>query len=181
MLKGATMFRIALLMLVLVSTQGLAQTDIYRTTDENGNIVFTDAPGVGTRKAERIENPHINSMPAPPSVPGASEETPDSEDDKNTSYEVSITSPENETTIPNGPGNFTVAARVSPALESGLSLQLYMDGVPWGEPQVSSSWNLTNVFRGEHQLTVAVVDEEGDAGATSEPVTVYVFRPIVGQ
>ena len=176
------MFRTILLMLLFVSTQGLAQSSIYRTTDENGNVVFTDAPNAGTQKAERIENPHINSMPPPPNTPAASSKNSGRKSDKNEAagHDVTITSPKNETTIPNGPGNFSVSARVTPALGNGLSLQLYMDGVPWGEPQVSASWSLTNVFRGEHQLTVGVVNAAGESSGTSEPVTVFVFRPIAG-
>ena len=89
-----------------------------------------------------------------------------------------ITSPTDETTIPNGPGNFSVSASVAPAMGPEHNLQLFMDGSPWGEAQRSARWSLTNVFRGEHQLTVAVVDGSGETIATSDPVRVYVFRPI---
>jgi hypothetical protein len=54
-----------------------------------------------------------------------------------------------------------------------------MDGTPWGEPQQATTWNLTNVFRGAHDITVAVVDEEGQQLANSEPVRVYVLRPSI--
>jgi hypothetical protein len=179
------MFRAVLLMLVFVSTQGLAQSSIYRTTDENGDVVFTDAPPAGTQEMERIENPHINSMPPPPSAPAASANNSDraGDEDENEAadYAITITSPKNETTIPHGPGNFSVSARVSPAIGTGLSLQLFLDGVPWGEPQVSPSWSLTNIIRGEHHLTIGVVNGEGKASAISEPVTVFVFRPIAGR
>ena len=52
-----------------------------------------------------------------------------------------------------------------------------MDGTPWGDPQTSNSWALTNVFRGAHDLTVAVTDTKGKKLANSDPVRVYVFRP----
>ena len=92
---------------------------------------------------------------------------------------MAFTVPPNETKIPMGPGNFSVTVDVEPALGQGVSLQLYMDGIPWGDPQRNNSWALTNVFRGGHDITVAVVDEEGQHLASSEPVRVYVMRPSI--
>ncbi len=172
------MLRFTVMVLAMVALPALAQTSIYRTVDEDGNVVFTDAPPADTRKKiERIENPHINSMPppgdiAPPPAPA------DEPQDAQPGFEVVITAPANEITIPNGPGNFSVSASVSPTLQGEHSLQLFMDGSPWGDPQRGARWSLTNVFRGQHDLTVGVIDESGETLAMSEPVRVYVFRPI---
>jgi len=92
-------------------------------------------------------------------------------------YTATITSPANETIIPNGPGNFSVSATVSPALQGDHRLQLLIDGTPVQEPQKGGSWSLTNVFRGEHSLVVSVIDETGAQVTASEPVIVFVFRP----
>ena len=171
------MQRFVLFTLVLFALPALAQS-IYRTTDENGNVVFTDAPPAGTeQQIERIENPQINSMPPPERIDADDEATSD-EPETAASFSVRITSPADETTIPNGPGNFSVSASVSPAIQPEHSLQLFMDGAPWGDSQRSAYWSLTNVFRGQHDLTVAVIDDDGETVATSDPVRVYVFRPI---
>lgn len=172
------MLRIAVPLIVLLALPALAQTSIYRTIDEDGNVVFTDAPPADSkRKIERIENPHINSMPPPEDIEPLAKPADEPQDD-GAAFEVVITDPANETTIPNGPGNFSVGATVSPALGSGHTLQLFMDGSPWGEPQRGARWNLTNVLRGQHDLTVGVIDTAGETLAMSEPVRVYVFRPI---
>jgi hypothetical protein len=78
-----------------------------------------------------------------------------------------------------GPGNFSVSASVRPSLVDGTLLQLYMDGTPWGDAQRETTWSLTNVFRGAHDITVAVVDEDGEQLTTSAPVRVYVLRPSI--
>ena len=78
-----------------------------------------------------------------------------------------------------GPGNFAVDAKIAPALGSGESLQLYIDGIPWGNPQRETSWALTNIFRGAHDLTVAVIDGDGEQLASSDPIRVFVHRPSV--
>ena len=171
------MQRLVLFTLILFALPALAQS-IYRTTDENGNVVFTDAPPAGAeQRIEKIENPQINSMP-PPAMIETDPEPAGEEPEAAASFKVRITSPADETTIPNGPGNFSVRASVSPAMRPEHSLQLFMDGAPWGDTQRSASWSLTNVFRGEHNLTVAVIDDSGETLTMSDPVRVYVFRPI---
>jgi len=78
-----------------------------------------------------------------------------------------------------GPGNFAVTAVLSPPLNSNERALLKMDGEPVGEPQRGSSWQLRNVFRGEHQLTLERYSASGQLVDTSVPVTVYVMRPSI--
>jgi hypothetical protein len=149
---------------------------IYKTTDEHGNVVFTDKPPAG--KAEQVELNRLNTTPAtrPQPRPPAGEEK---QAEESPQYRVAIQSPADDTTIPMGPGNFAVQASTQPPLEQGERLQLVIDGEQQGEAQVSGNWQLTNVFRGAHQLTVQRQSAEGEVLATSEAVTVYVHRPSV--
>ena len=169
------MNRLLILALLLLPVTSGAQ--IYKTTDEQGNVSYSDAPPAGA-SSEQVELPPVNTTPPPPDLPKPPPK-PAPEEAAVTDYKITITSPTNETTIPMGPGNFSVTASVSPALAPGRLLQLNLDGSPRGEPQPGSTWALTNVFRGAHDLTVAVVDSEGEQLASSEPVRVYVLRPSV--
>ncbi len=165
-----------LLILLLCTLLGAtASAQVYRVVDENGNVTFTDRP---PEDAEPVDLGPTNTTPPPTTglYPTPPPRVTD-EGDGASGYEIAITSPADQTIIPRGPGNFSVSASVSPALESGHMLQLLLDGQPRQEPQAGSSWALTNVFRGEHKVTVAVIDGDGKQLATSEPVTVYVFRP----
>jgi hypothetical protein len=170
------MIRTLLLLGLLLPWAVSAQ--IYRTTDEQGNVVFTDKPPATSTSSEPVELPPTNTTPAtevrPRPKPAAPAEEPEGND-----ISVAITIPANETTIPMGPGNFAVNVAVEPSLGRGASLQLYMDGIPWGDPQQGNSWALSNVFRGAHDITVAVVDEQGQHLASSDPVRVYVLRPSI--
>ena len=170
--------RILLLAVLLLLPQfGAAQ--IYKSTDEHGNISFSDTPSQ-SGPSETVELQQTNSTPAPQaaqpqadSPASAPAETPE------VSYSAAVASPENETTIPMGPGNIAVSATVEPALEDGALLQLYVDGSPSGNLQSSSNWQLTNVFRGAHDLSVAVIDTKGNQLTESDSVRVYVLRPSV--
>jgi len=172
------MSRFLLLVLLLLPLSGLTQ-NIYRTTDAQGNVVFTDAPPSNTTPADRVEIRPTNTVP-PPQIPArpTSDNTPNAEAES-ASYTVTITEPANETTIPMGPGNFSVSVKVSPAPQSAENLQLFVDGAPRGEPQRAPTWSLTNVYRGQHDLTVGVIDDSGKTLAISEPVRVFVMRPSV--
>lgn len=164
-----------LLVLIACLALGAAATaQVYRVVDEDGRVTYTDRPP--TEGAEPVEVRVPNTSPPPPSgVFPEPRQEPASEPE--VSYLVSVTSPPDETIIPRGPGNFSVSASVSPRLQQGHQLQLLLDGEPRQEPKTSGLWDLTNVFRGEHQLTVAVVNKDGKQLGISEPVTVYVFRP----
>lgn len=169
------MTRLPLYALLLVSLSGNAQ--IYKTVDEDGNVSYSDLPAAGGA-SEKVEVQHINTTPPPPTVTPQRQSQAE-EEPAAVGYQPVITAPANETTIPMGPGNFSVSAQVEPPLESGAALQLYVDGNPEGVPQDSANWSLTNVFRGAHDLEVAVVDMNGEELARSPAVRVYVLRPSV--
>ncbi len=162
--------------LAIIPMNSVAQSEIYRTVDKHGNVVFTDTPPASGVSSETVDMQPVNTAAPPPTIPPRE---PPKEKEEASSATVSITAPANESTIPMGPGNFEVAASVTPALGVKQKLQLMMDGEPQGEPQGSRNWALTNVFRGQHDLTVQLLNADGEVVTTSEPVRVYVQRPSV--
>jgi hypothetical protein len=173
-----TEMRILLIVALLLLPQ-LSTAQIYKTVDANGNVSYSDTPPANG-PSEQVQLRETNSTPAPEMTEPATPDPAGAPDDSGgVSYSVAIASPANETTIAMGPGIFSVSAAVEPALEQGLLLQLFVDGSPSGSPQSSNDWTLTNVFRGAHDLSVAVVGKGGDQLATSAPVRVYVLRPSV--
>lgn len=175
------MYRLMLIVTLLIPMLSLAEGAIYRTTDENGNMVFTDAPPAGSKQSEVVTIQPINTTPAPEirELTPAEHEAAAGNKTAALGSIVTITKPRNNETIPSGPGNFSTAVKVKPQLDKTQSLQLFLDGVPWGEPQRASTWSLSNIFRGEHELTVGIVDPAGTTVSLSEPVTVYVQRPTI--
>lgn len=173
------MHRFMLIVTLLIPMLALAESAIYRTTDANGNVVFTDAPPAGSRKSEVVTIQPINTTPAPEirELTSVEEGSNAAEKAANLGPDVKITKPRNNETIPLGGGDFSVAVKVKPKLTKTQSLQLFLDGVPWGEPQRSSTWGLSNIFRGEHELTVGMVDATGTSITVSDPVVVFVQRP----
>lgn len=172
------MKRLTLILLLTLPVALSAQ--IYKTTDSQGNVVYTDKPSAASSSAEEVKLHTTNTAPPPPDIPRPAPMaiTP-TDASEQLGYTVEIAVPTTETTIPMGPGNFLLTANVQPPIAGDEMLQLHMDGIPWGDPQTSSSWGLTNIFRGEHNFTVSVVDADGSPLVSSEPVRVYVMRPSV--
>lgn len=169
---GATSLIITLSFFNALASQ--AEQTIYQVVDDDGHITYTDKPPVsGSESTSTVSLSTINI-----SVPPAKREriqAPPTEPER--SYEVSVTSPPENTTIPMGPGNFSVDGQVSPRLTDGDQVQLVMNGTAVGEPQNEARWSLTGVLRGAHDFSIQVVDTEKTVISESRPVRVYVLRP----
>lgn len=175
---------VATLLLAMLSSPALAQSDIYKVTHPDGSISFTDQPpsGSDSSSVELLDNNRTNTVPGVARKPRASETEAESEElavTQLTPKSVGITSPIDQTTIPMGPGHFSVLAKVEPKLEPGETLQLVMDDTPVDDPITDTTWDLKFVVRGEHSLLINRLDSAGKVIATSKPVTVYVLRPSI--
>jgi hypothetical protein len=150
---------------------------MFKVTDEDDNVTFTDTPPASS---DSIVETH--SVMAPNSAtPTETMRNPATlvTVEGSTRYDTRIVAPANNSTIPMGPGNFTVQAALNPRLAPDENLQLLLDGEPVGAPQRIANWQLTNVYRGEHRLPVVRLDESGRQLDTSAASTVYVMRPTV--
>lgn len=178
---------VAALALAVSAAPGWAWGQIFKVTDEDGNVVFTDRPetvqSTSEQDVEGVELTPMNTAPAV-NVPTAEERAARSaaEEEEAPKPTVRISSPANESTIAMGPGNFAVSAEVEPPLSRSERLTLLMDGQAIGAAQSSASWFIQGALRGPHDLVVRREGSRGDTVAISEPVRVYVLRPsIIGR
>ncbi|MEQ9463681.1 MAG: DUF4124 domain-containing protein [Haliea sp.] len=162
-----------LLLLLLLPWAVQAQT-IYKSTDAEGNVVYTDRPPAEGTAGEEIKLKRLNTSPAPETRPAP---RPAAKAEAQVPRTVSILTPADQTVIPMGGGDFDVQAGVTPPLAFSERLQLRIDGEARGEPQTGTSWALRNVLRGGHDLSIERLDADGKVIARSEPVHVQVMRP----
>ena len=152
---------------------------VYKVTDADGNVTFTDTPPLssdGTIEEHSVNAPNSAKPIETTRAPAAPVEV-----EEPIRYDTRIVTPADNATIPMGPGNFTVQATLNPRLAPSETLQLLLDGDPVGAPQGIANWQLTNVYRGEHQLQVVRLDASGAQLDASPASTVYVMRPIVNR
>lgn len=173
MRKVLTSIRLAGLLAVVGITAAsyVIADSVYKSVDENGRVTYSDAP-TGT-KINPVDLPQINTTPP---VKAKTYNSP-APKQQAAQYRVSITSPSNGAQILAGQRNLTVAANVQPALGNGYSAQLYMNNSPYGGAQTSTSFVITEIMRGEQQISVAILSPTGKVVARSGSISVYVLRP----
>jgi len=154
-------------------------TPVYKITDEDGNIVFTDqSPTVDAESAEQLTIRPLNTAEPLATKPVEPTATPTA---AIIPFETRIEQPADGSTIPMGPGNFSVSVLISPPLTDAEHLQLEMDGAPYGAPQRQQQWSLSNIYRGEHQLRVYRLHSSQAQVDVSDTSTVFVLRPSVAR
>ena len=149
-----------------------ASAQIYKYTDDRGNVVYSDQPPEG-RTAQTIELAPTNTVEAqaPVDVPGHTETA-----EQSAAYTVlRLKDLPSADAIRANNGTFSVGVEIQPRLQSGHSLRLLLDGRPYGKPTTAPRLQLTNIDRGEHSLAVEVLS--GDTPLqTSQTQTFTVQR-----
>lgn len=146
----------------------MAET-VYKKTNPDGEVEFTDKPSTGSEKI-KIRKPSTYS---PASLPSLNLPTKKLSPDFN--YSLTINQPANDSTIVNQT-EVQVSISVQPALLSGQGHQIRYSLA--GESIVSrnSSETFKNVSRGTHNLTVSVVDADGEVISPVASTTFHVKR-----
>jgi hypothetical protein len=166
------MHKLIPLIILLITTPSLAD-DIFKWVDENGQMHFSDVPKDGATEVE-IAPAQTFSAPSAPNVAASSEATTESAvgaaQEAATYESMEITSPAIEETIWNTGGEITVTIWLKPGLQTGHQIRMFLDGKPLPNLQPNtSSLQVSNVYRGEHQLRAQVWDENGTVVITADP------------
>ncbi len=161
-----------LVLLFTCIAAGSLSAEIYRTQDAEGNIIFTDTP---VEKAEKVELPDVTTFKSQPYqkiTPGKKAPA-----DPAKTYKVTLVSPADKETVRDNNGNIPIEVEVSPALkrEHGHQLLVWLDDQ---KPVrfTTSRYQLSNIDRGTHTVSVKVVDGRGKTLSATLTHEVYVKR-----
>lgn len=156
-------------LLLLLPLTLAAQEQIYRSVDDKGQPIFSDQ---ADEHSQPVTLPPVNTVPPTSLSQGVDQPTAESPAD----YVVSIRSPSNDQSFVNAGGSFSVVADIQPASESGVMVQLLVDGAVYGEPQTGGVFEVSDLSRGSHTLEVDVIDEQGSLLGASDTITVHVHQ-----
>jgi hypothetical protein len=172
------MIRVVLLLPLCLTTTVL-WAEIYKWTDANGVVHFSDKPHPG---AAQITLPPVQSFSTPPVPVEAAptfQENQEAAVASNENYTITTKEPEDLATIRNTQGYIPVSFVVEPELKNGDQIQLLLDGKPMGEPQASTVFALRNIDRGTHTIEAQILNNAGEVVSTSEEITVFMQQPRV--
>lgn len=168
------MKRIAASALLFLLTTLSAMAAVYKWTDTNGLVHFSDEPHPG---AERLNVGQPPVYSPPPVNLQAGQKAASTV----TGYtDFGIVQPQSEATVRNNPGTVTVRFRIEPELRQGDHIRVLLDGQPVDTgPLTATSVELHRVYRGTHTLSAVIADKAGEVLARAGPVTFYMHRPSV--
>ncbi len=161
-----------------------AASKIYRTVDEDGNVVFTDIPPKDGEQSESVAVESPNTFTGEPARPDQwiveQGEGAEAEADAFSYESLTINSPADDEAVRENAGNVNIVATAVPALRPGHRIRVLLDGVPEQEGH-QSSFVLSNVDRGTHSVTTEIVDEAGTVLLASAPTTFHLQRVAAGR
>ena len=169
--------RLALVLAFVAASSG-ASSQIFRTVDANGNVVFTDIPPVdraGQTPSTEVAVPQVNT------VPGVTAPTPQANATAAATSpgfytQLRLVSPANDATIRDNAGNVRIELAIAPQLRSDHRLLLLLDGAPSQVAAVNGVFELSNVDRGTRTVRVQVVDRAGGVLMQSDTTTFHLMR-----
>ncbi|WP_257297336.1 DUF4124 domain-containing protein [Endozoicomonas sp. YOMI1] len=170
-IKKAMVWSFLAVILPLVSVN-FAFGTIYKTVDQDGNVIFTDSRPAHQPSEEVKLRPLTPMSPAPRSNPDSSK--PAQKASRESYSRLQIIKPANNATVRNQ-GNFTVTIATAPKILEGHKVRLLLDGELVGEPRRNLTFELKNVERGTHNLTVEIIDNQAKVIQSSSN-TIHVHR-----
>jgi hypothetical protein len=156
-----------------------ADTRVYKSTDEEGVVEFSDRPADG---AEPVKVRPAQSIDVPtPKLSTPSQGAPESAVPSSPYTQFAIRSPQDDEALVEHSGRVTVGVAINPPLRlgSGHRLQFRLDGKAMGPLSAATSIVLENVDRGTHVIAADVVDSAGRVVASTQPSTFHLQRTSV--
>ena len=137
---------------LLLALAAPVSAQIYTYTDASGKTVYTNQPptNVGAKPVQLAPTNTVGSQ-----KPGASKTGADT---PTAPYAIlAIGNLPSEEALRANNGTFDIDVIIQPQLAPGNSLQLRLDGQPYGAPSMSTHFTLENIERGDHSLVVDVL------------------------
>lgn len=156
---------------------------IYQQEDNNGQKLYSDFPLNQDAKPVSLETP-IQGKSSENSASTPLSQNPQTEVASSVkivhSYsDFSIASPKDQETFQNQ-RYIPVEIKISPELQTGDKIQIYLDGKPAGPPVESVHVGLAEIERGTHQLSAALVSEDQQTLKQSQTITIYIHYANLG-
>ncbi len=160
------------LVVLLLLAPFVASAQVYKWTDENGKVHYSDQPKTAADKP--IELPESMIYKAPPK-PRINLDKPKKREPYKAYQTFKITSPQNDGTVRSAPGNVTISMQISPALRSNHSVVVMIGGKQVAKGK-AASLTAKNVDRGTHSVSAKIVDDSGKTVASAAGITFHLKR-----
>ena len=162
-----------------------AHAAVYKHVDEHGNLIkYSDQPQKAGDKPLDLPEPSSptsssgSDAPPPPRFTPAKPEKESEPEIPVTAYAaVTIVKPDNEESIRANGGIFPIEVASQPPLNAAADHRyvIIVDGKKHQDSD-KAQFELRNMDRGEHSISVQIQDKKGKVLTSSSSITVYVMR-----
>ncbi|MBV1959564.1 MAG: DUF4124 domain-containing protein [Pseudomonadales bacterium] len=160
----------ALTFCLALSFSALAISEIYQSTDSDGNTVFSDTK---SDRSEPVTLQPTNTTTLPKLDTTDFIETEPSEEAPARYSSISIHSPLDDEVIRNTVGNVNVSVLIEPALQANHGIQILVDGTAVTEPLSNTQFQFGGIERGSHQLSAQIIDLSDDSVIETSPAVQF--------
>lgn len=161
------------LILLLLIITNVTYAEIYQWLDQSGKVNYSDIPIEGAKLITPADN---TKNFAKPFTPLKQEDKPIAAE--KSAYDLQILSPQDQATLRDNQGNIDVHWSLSPLPKANIHYQLFLNDKLVGETLNQTRFQLTNIDRGAHQLTVSALTSAGEILAETSAQQVYLHRAI---
>jgi len=174
-----TPFSIIFSALCMLWCQTLMATPIYKYVDEQGVVTYSDTPQPGSVE---VQIKPIQQYSAPKLSESQNAKLPDLpllQTPPDITYTaLTVKEPKAGDVFDSGTETITVTGTVSPELATQHLVQLTLDGAPLGTPEHTLVFSLPHLERGDHTVSLAIIDPNAldTPLITSNTVKFFQFR-----
>ncbi len=159
------------LSLIVLYAQSVIAETVYKGTDKQGNVIYSDKPLEGGEK--------ITITPPPPIVMPAIQQEAQTKAQAQTAtvdYKLTITSPQNQQTFTNDITTVPVTLSLTPKLQPGDRINLVVNGQPYGEYSEGLTFTLKDFPRGAYTVNAVITNEKDPSTIKAQSDTITFFQ-----
>jgi len=157
------------ILLFIFSSVTVMAEDVYKNTQSDGSVEFTDRKSTDSQKI-KISEPVIYQAPDLPKLG-----LPGKKSGPEFKYSIKILQPTNATSIINSE-SVSVSIALQPEMKKGYGHKIRYQLAGKSITSLSSSVVFKEIPRGEHKLLVSIIDEKEEVVSPEVSVTFYVKR-----
>ena len=156
-------------------TASVLKAEVYRTVDEDGNVIFTDQKAESEDSTPLKIRP-VQTIPAPKIKRKTSVTSPGYTSTHNFYKSLEIISPTEQETFQN-PESITVSVETKPSNNAGHRYRLLVNNQEQQNSNIPR-FVLNHPDRGTLVLKAEIINAQGAVLISSEPRTIFVHRAI---
>ncbi len=153
-----------------------AGAEIYKWTDAEGNVHFSDEAPKGAKKLELKPLPVMN-LPMPERHADLGKTAAELEKEKQGYSVLAVTKPAHDAKLDATDGQLSVTASLEPDLRKGHMLQVWVDGQKAGPADTATALSARDLQEGERKLKVVVLNAQGEPLQSSAEIRIFVQKP----